>query len=307
MHLNAAYFLLTKRPIHDKTTRGNGTKCFTELSNIEFIRFAYLSQESFMKFASILISSALLSAALVSCGPRSSQNSDVKIVGGNLVSGRSPIAAVTVALVYSAVGHEYFCTGTLIGVRTVLTAAHCVEGIEASDIGISFGLQANTAAFIGAASAVKHESFDNAMMDAQSPNGPSNDIAIVTLEADAPSGFRPTTPLTIADSLELGEDLVLAGYGLTTTQQNATEGTLRQVTTEITLLGDTRKELEFGNHAGRSACNGDSGGPAFVRRDGQLKLVGVTSRGNSECDKEGIYTDARYFSEWIKDHTLQGL
>lgn len=255
-----------------------------------------------MKFASSMISSVFLLAALTSCGPRSTQNSDIKIVGGSLVSSSSPIASVTVALAYSTDGHEYFCTGTLIGRRTVLTAAHCVDDVAVSNLGVSFGLDSTTAQYIAADSAVKHESFDNAMMDLDTPHGPSNDIAIVMLTEDAPSGFHPTAPLKLTDRLQVGEKLLLAGYGITTTQQSAPEGILRQVSTEITLLGETRKELEFGNHQGRSACNGDSGGPAFVLRQGKLKLVGITSRGSFECDEKGIYTDARYFSEWISSH-----
>ena len=59
------------------------------------------------------------------------------------------------------------------------------------------------------------------------------------------------------------------------------------------------KELEFGEKAYKSACMGDSGGPAFVRRNNKLVLVGVTSRGSSRCDSTGIYTDVRYFGDWI--------
>jgi secreted trypsin-like serine protease len=99
--------------------------------------------------------------------------------------------------------------------------------------------------------------------------------------------------------IRVGEALVLAGYGLTSVTGIDRSGTLRRVTTAITALSSTRKEIEFGNNPGRSACMGDSGGPAFVIRAGILRLVGVTSRGSPQCDQDGIYTDARYFKPFI--------
>ena len=42
-------------------------------------------------------------------------------------------------------------------------------------------------------------------------------------------------------------------------------------------------------------CNGDSGGPAFMRIDGVETIVGVTSYGNADCSDGGF--DARVDSD----------
>jgi secreted trypsin-like serine protease len=189
----------------------------------------------------------------------------------------------------------------LIGVKTVLTAAHCVEGVAQTTVkvGVSFGLNASTAKSIPALALKKHPAYKPQLMRLANPVSPPNDIAIVTLSAPAPATHKPVAILSLTNALVVGEPLLLAGYGLTSPSGLDQSGVLRQVTTEITLLSEARKEIEFGNHPGRSACMGDSGGPAFVVRAGKIKLVGVTSRGSFFCDLDGVYTDARYFAAFI--------
>ena len=253
-----------------------------------------------MKSTSILMILAVAIAGASSCGQRSNENSEVKIVGGKVVRAGDPLSKFTIALVYADDRTE-FCTGTLIGPRTVLTAAHCLEEVNAAhlEIGAAFGLLTDNAQFVPATKSIQHEAYNTALMDAATPTGAPNDIGLVTLAEDAPAGYAPTTPLTTADQIEVGEPLTLAGFGLTAPSGPDQSGILRQVATEIVLVSDVRKELGFGKHVGHSACMGDSGGPAFVTRAGKLALVGVTSRGSSTCNEKGIYTDARHFTAWI--------
>jgi len=72
------------------------------------------------------------------------------------------------------------------------------------------------------------------------------------------------------------------------------------VSSKIQRTVEKRQEIEYGGHQGRSACMGDSGGPAFIKRNGKLILAGITARGSSECDEEGVETDVRYFHGWIR-------
>lgn len=249
-----------------------------------------------------ILASIMSLGMLTACG-RDNQDvarSNLDIVGGTLVNAASAITKSTVALIDMTTGNA-FCTGSLIGARTVLTAAHCVEGVAQTSIrvGVSFGVKASNARAIPVLQLTKHPSYNTAMMQSINPDAPPNDIALATLAEAAPAGYKPVAILGLTDRVVVGEALLLAGYGLTSPSGADLSGRLRQVTTEVTMLSEVRKELEFGNHPGKSACMGDSGGPAFVIRAGQIKLLGVTSRGSSACNLRGVYTDVRYFAPFL--------
>jgi hypothetical protein len=54
---------------------------------------------------------------------------------------------------------------------------------------------------------------------------------------------------------------------------------------------------------GKDSCNGDSGGPAYIKLDGKLLLAGVTSRGSEVCGLYGIYTRPEAALDWIIANT----
>ena len=54
----------------------------------------------------------------------------------------------------------------------------------------------------------------------------------------------------------------------------------------------------------RDSCNGDSGGPAYVKADGAWYFVGATSRATAStvrpCGDGGIYVRVGAFQDWIR-------
>ena len=247
------------------------------------------------------IVSAMMLAGVVACGNATTRTSDTKIVGGDRVSASEAIAKSTVALV-TPYG-EAFCSGSLIAPRVVLTASHCVAEYDEDTLYVAFGLVAKPGSIKKAnvreaSNYVHNEDYDPSAMDDAPATRPPNDVAIVTLEEAAPSGYVPVKMLTLDDDIHAGETLTLAGFGLTSAEGDDS-GVLRKVDVKMTSVDKASEEIEFGDTPGKSACMGDSGGPAFLERDGQLRLIGVTSRGSSECDSDGIYTDVRYFQNWI--------
>ena len=143
-----------------------------------------------------------------------------------------------------------------------------------------------------------NDNFDRDAMESEEATSPVNDIAMIRFAGTPPEGTQPIAMMGESDPLTIGETLTLAGFGKTGAHVSD-GGLLLKVNTLLTGVSEQAKEIEFGGRPGQSACNGDSGGPAFVKRGGSLKLVGVTSRGSQACDERGIYTDVRQFRAWI--------
>lgn len=255
-----------------------------------------------------MVACGLLSVVLglAGCGKQAEDTSDTAIVGGTAVSTSDAIVKSTVALV--SPDGQAFCTGSLVAKRLVITASHCLDGYAESALYVAFGTKAKAGSYVFerlrvARAFAKHERYDTFAMDEEEASLPPNDIGLVALSEDAPVGYTPIKVLNTTDALRVGETLTLAGYGLTHFAFGSS-GVLRKVDVKITVLASNVKEIHFGGVRGKSACMGDSGGPAFVVRGGKLALVGVTSRGSSTCSGEGIYTDARYFKSWITERAL---
>ena len=63
---------------------------------------------------------------------------------------------------------------------------------------------------------------------------------------------------------------------------------------------------------GTAACQGDSGGPVTQDLDGQSYLLGIVSWGPAHCARDtsssivpDIFTDVRYFANWIRSRTAE--
>ena len=238
---------------------------------------------------------------LVATGCGQPQESSLEIVGGSKVAANSIITSHTVALV-SPTGKS-FCTGTLVSPSHVVTAGHCLAGYDEKALYVAFGPVAKPGYFARerlrwGVTAKVHQGFDLSNAEQFPATKPINDIAMIKLNEPAPKGFTPAPVLTGKDQLKVGETLVLAGFGLTHFLWGSS-GVLRQVSTKVESVNRKSKEFDFAASNGRSACSGDSGGPAFVLRGKSLVLVGVTSRGSSRCNSTGTYTDFRPFSPWV--------
>jgi hypothetical protein len=81
------------------------------------------------------------------------------------------------------------------------------------------------------------------------------------------------------------------------------DGILRVTEAPISFVLETEIRLDE-RKAG--TCSGDSGGPAFLKKNNEYFLMGVTSRGSALCNEVGVYTNALYYKTWI-DQTIPTL
>lgn len=237
----------------------------------------------FSLLRNILIGSSL-SAMMISCG-KDNQHSTNDIVGGRVVTNTDAEARTTVALMR---GSSSFCTGTLIGPRYVITAAHC---LRSPNFTIGFGLSARTATEVNIESMIRN------------PEG--FDIGLVKLASPAPD-FASVTALASDDiEIERGDELILAGFGQTAAR-GGSSGVLKTVRTRFDQFNIVDKEVWFGPTPGSSACRGDSGGPMFLEiangGGSRLVLLGTTIGGfrPPACSGSGRYSDVRAHRNWIE-------
>jgi len=191
---------------------------------------------------------------------------------GALLSGASPDQAIA------------YCTGTLVGCSTFVTAAHCVceQNGAACQSGAGAPDPADWLVFF------QHAGFFQ-VSSIEVPAGydfPADDVAVVHL-ASPVDGISPT-PLADQDP-PLGSDATIVGFGLS--DGTSEDYGLKQRGQVVTAAcqGDLPAGLlcwDFESPIGppgtdSNTCNGDSGGPLFVDDGGGRELAGITSGGSS--------------------------
>lgn len=200
-----------------------------------------------------------------------------------------------------------FCSGTLIGCHTFITAAHCVCPNNSNTAGMCQNQGVSDPSTLRVF--FQHAGFFAVTRVEIHPDysfGEAGDLALLTL-SEPVTGIAPS-PLNTLQRPAAGTIGTIAGFGSTSAARNATDdaGIKREggITTALCTGGLPNATTLCWNFLGEGAstCEGDSGGPLFIDFGTGPALAGVTSGGeNMTCQAPDVPfdTDVFVYTSWI--------
>ncbi|KAK0420089.1 hypothetical protein QR680_014510 [Steinernema hermaphroditum] len=225
-------------------------------------------------------------------------------------AGDIPIQALIVAKAKE--GHRFYCGGSLISKKHVLTAAYCGLHVKSAVVilGAADLKDHNTQQSRRATKIIIHPDFG------KSKDKFDNDIAILQLEKDVEINKNVRiVQLSLDDSkLEKNARAVVSGFGVFDEKKHGLSPVLRAGEVKIVENEVCTKafELKFNDNQicakgkGSAPGPGDGGGPLFVNHDGGLIQLGIASFGgpyDPKGEPELVFTRVSRYCKWIAEKT----
>ena len=257
-----------------------------------------------------LIALAVLASTTAFAGTTIKSNHglpSIRIVGGEESTPHSRPYQVSL----QSTSGEHFCGGSLIGEDLVLTAAHCMEGVngENPELQVRVGahnLTDGSGQVIQVATTYTNQEYPNL----------SKDVAILKLaEKISDTNAKPVTladEVFFAANISVGTSMLVSGWGTLSSDgempDKLMEVTVPFVTNEVCNAesaydGEVQDTEICGGlkEGGKDSCQGDSGGPLVVNTENGAVQVGVVSWGEgcASADKYGVYANVAALKSWI--------
>ncbi|XP_055536540.1 brachyurin-like [Wyeomyia smithii] len=222
-----------------------------------------------------------------------------------------------IALLSTFSGGTGLCGGTVLTTTFILTAAHCVQNAQG---GTAIMGAHNRNTVEASQQRIAFSSGGIRIHAGYTPTNIRNDIAVVQLNSAMTFTDRvqPARIPAAGDGRSFaGLTGTVSGFGRTSDASQATSPVVMFASNPIMTHADCL--ASWGNNAnliqaqnicmsgagGRSACNGDSGGPLTVQDGGTLQ-VGIVSFGSAAGCSIGmpsVYVRVTEFRQWIVDNS----